>query len=56
MTPRMTDRGKNRILVRTARQPVTFYDWLSGPPLTERERTQPVIVSLERARRDFNPF
>ena len=56
MKRQMTDRSRNGVLVRTARQLVACYDWLSGLPMTERERAQPVIASLEKARQDFYPF
>jgi hypothetical protein len=56
MTTPMTDRSRYGTLVKAARRLVACYDWLSVPPMTERQRRQPVIASLEKARRDFYPF
>lgn len=56
MTPYMAEKSSNGILVRMARRLVACHDWLSSPPMTERERMQPVIATLEKARRDFYPF
>jgi hypothetical protein len=56
MTTQTVKKSSNGILVRMARQLVACHDWLSSPPRTERERIQPIIATLEKARREFYPF
>ena len=35
---------RDGLLVSTARQIVAFYDWLSGPPLSDRDRIKSAIA------------
>ena len=35
---RSDDHHSDRVLARIAREVVSFYDWLSGPPMTEQAR------------------
>ena len=39
---------KDGLLLRIVRWMVAFYDWLGGPPRSERERTRRAISELQR--------
>ena len=39
---------------RIARRLAAFYGWLSGPPMTERQREQPGLFAAENASRLAN--
>ena len=39
---------KDGLLLRIVRRMVAFYDWLDGPPKTERERIRRAIFDLQR--------
>ncbi len=47
--------NKDAMLVRIARPILRFYDWLSGPPMTKRERLNLYLESTAVSRR-IGPF
>lgn len=48
------DTGSAGIARRMARRLAAFYGWLSGPPMTERQRQQPGLFAAENGSRLAN--
>ena len=47
----IADTGSAGFARRAARRLAAFYGWLSGPPMTERQREQPGLFAAENGSR-----